>query len=878
MGLKNRITNAIAGFRNNSGDQGKSNLPFESLKTNEDRYVDPLIRDNVNDITNPLHRERVAIEDPLACMFFWEFQFEGWADYPKFYESDQIEAPEIMQDIRALLMDLKFKKPAIVAAALKQIHGWQTTIFNLQLDKINLKFELDYTIFSEMQCMYDNTVRENKTILGWNVLLKPKLPLNRTPKNFNLAQTFVPNIRDQPSNIIFDTRGDEKSTWGFGISRLEHTFDPLVKLRMESDADNFRKAIFPMSLYPPDWDEAAIDKFFEKISKISRTTAVAAPAAKDDEGKLYDSIPSFTFMSPAENVKQTGSGQFGGLSSEWTRLLAGFKHTMGYVVGGGAISSSQAAAGVDLDDDVKNDIYEWNLTNQDYIKKFLEWLESKGIIELPESYTIKSHWQWKHDEIMAQQAAMQANQLLMDDEQRDMDKEASAEKKEKENRQVIDITLETLIENKLSDVLKSLLFKRKPSLGKQKAQIQDKIKAEKDFRDIQLTQLDEDPGIAGWQDVNSESGNVLKAALDMGDDNTSPTIYVKYDGNKYYSYQDPDVIGDPQGVFQDILARGGDAIWEHLRASESKRSGFEKGKAPKGSAKTGGGQYPYAGKAHESDYKKERGDPLTAIKQKEIRDDYKQKTAPLRAQLAGVQSAIKTDSKVSKVTKAIGSGIKKAAKFVGRLTNEAVVHELPSRENELDSRHPLLHGYRSISQYCRENHRGKATVYKLFNEIQEHKLRVNAMIWGNSFSAKNPFIYPDNTSKSGYVVEYQCPESIKKLNGKTVPVWIDHRGKRTPEDYVGTYTINSYDEKNKIENATYDIDWDLVDQWFIRNNEKNWIKPILEKGLKPDTSTEYNCNIKYDKDRKVLIQTDFDLEGLALVKRGNCSKPYCALK
>ena len=369
-----------------------------------------------------MHRERVALEDPLAVMFFWDFNFHGWSKYPKFYESDELGAPEILMDERALLVEMEVKKPAVVQAVLKQCHGWMTGMFKGNYDEAADLLKLDYVLFSEHQCRNENFIRRNKEVLGWRVQMKPHLPFARNPINMDLQEIVVKNVPD--SNIIFDTRGDEKSTWGYGVSRMEKMFDPLTKLRMESDSDSFRKAIYPMGIMPPSWSDDTVDAFFEKASHMSRSTAFTYTAAQDKDGKLYDNIPALTFMSPAAEVKQTGTGQFGGLSTEWTRLLSATKHTMGYIVGGGAISSSEAAAGVDLTDDLQVDIDEWNLVNKSFIKKFMKWLELQGVIPpLPPSYTIKCHWQWTHDEMMLQQQAMMERDMAIQDEEMSMQKE-----------------------------------------------------------------------------------------------------------------------------------------------------------------------------------------------------------------------------------------------------------------------------------------------------------------------------------------------------------------------------------------------------------------------------------------------------------------------
>lgn len=820
--LTSRLNKA---FRRNAKPLGMKTAYEDMFKTNSDRYTDRLVIDGIQNIMNPVHRERVAYEDPLCRLFTWDFQMKGWDEYPKFYESDQLDAPEIMPEVRALLMDLKFHQPAIVQGVLKQIHGWETTIMDIRIDQTKTKLELDYTIFSERQCYPQDIIREGKQVKAWRVQLFPQLPLNRTPMSANLEQITIPNGKP---NILFDTRGEELSSWGYGYSKLEHLWDPITKLRLESDADSFRKAIFPISIYPPDWEQPEIDKFFEKMSNLSRTTAAAFPAAQDGEGKLYDTIPSLTFMSPSDDAKQSGSGQFGGLSSEWTRLLSASKHTMGYITGGGAISASQSAAGVDLSDDEQENIYEWNLINKTYIRKFLTYLEQKGVIELPPSFTIKCAWQWKHDEMMVMQSLMAENQILAENEAK------SQQKEEKENA-LVD-TLKQLIDHRKTSLTQSQSLTPQPTPSGIPPTPNNSTTVTKASK-IEPATYKGDPQGLGWQPVQSASGNVKRAA--MIDDQT---IIVDYEGGMYeYSDKDGTITGrgtTMKQVFDAILTEGGEATWEYLRAPlavrakdiagrEADPSGYMKGKyhAPKGP------KGPYTGSSHYADYKKISRDPT------------------------------------AKRSIAEGSPMMKELEL-----NSAFA-----------TRHPILQRANSISEAVKDGfywngkvYHSKSKAYEILDMIRTES-RNNSMHMGNSFSTKNPFKYEDRNAPEGYVVEYQCPESIKKLIGTKWPMWIDHRGDRTNEDYVGIYEITGFDEEGGIEIANYDIDWDLVDQWFERSGQSNFTKLPDGQRIIPDTSTEYKCNIKYDKTRNIFIQTDFDMAGVAIVPRGNCASPYCQL-
>jgi len=886
----------------------------------------------------------VAYEDPLASMFTWDFNLYGWTKYPKFYESDELGAPEILQDIRALLMDLKFKKPAVVQAVFKQCHGWMTAIFKGGYDEETDQMKLDYTFFSEHQCKNQDFIRQNKEVLGWRVQFMPHLPFSRNPLNVNLQQVVIPNTPD--SNIIFDTRGDEKSTWGYGISIMEKIFDPLAKLRMESDSDSFRKAIFPMGIMPPDWDDPTIDKFFEKASNMSRSTAFTYSAAVDKDGKLYENIPALTFMSPSDNVKQTGSGQFGGLSAEWTRLLAATKHTMGYIVGGGAISSSQAAAGVDLTDDQKIDINEWNLLNKNFIKKFLKWLEQIGVIPPLPPFTVKCHWEWAHDEMMAQQSLMMERDIAMQDEEAErnsqnpekkenelrknvdrrkeepwerrrrerLSKEAREEdfdigarpktRKEELQREIIDLFEQvpspdrpgTNPEANILDIRKQVLEKTKEisglettsSVSKPKRGLGSALESslkrtkarteESKRRDIakgadtqQLLQLDPEEGtttdiaLNQWLPVNSASGNVEGVYLDEGDGSTIPTIFVSFGGGNIYSYQDTDIT-DPEKTVQKIMADGGEAVWEELRASKSMRSGVKPGKHPKGGAKTGGGKFAYAGSAHMRDYQKARAGPVAQGLTKQIGA-----TDQLSRSLGEQTRQTRERTKALKST-GVKKGISKGIGALGSLYSKAWNNELPS------TKHLLIQKHNSISGIVRDLHHSKTTVYKML-DVSIEVSRQNSMHWGNSFSTTNPFLYENDKFPSGYSVEYQCPKAIQKLIGVSVPVWIEHKNsERTEEEFVGTYNITGWDEQNGKEIANYNIDWDLIDEIFERERVENWIKPLREQGKYPDTSTEYTCKLSYDRERSKYIQTDFNLIGLALVQEGNCSGTVCSIK
>jgi len=386
----------------------------------------------------------------------------------------------------------------------------------------------------------------------------------------------------------------------------------------------------------------------------------------------------------------------------------------------------------------------------------------------------------------------------------------------------------------------------------------------------ELLQLTPSHGTGGevegnqWLPVNSQSGNVEGVYLDEGEAGVAPTIYVSFSGGNIYSYQQDDRMKkDPHQIVSDIMQQGGEAVWEDLRASQAKRSGHKPGE-DMGRPKTGGSKrFAFVGSAHITDYKKERVGPvgqglIILMKQTDILSSaLRQRTTQLRERM--------------KTTKGLGSKVSKGVGALMGMYSKAWKNDYPTT-------HPIIQRYNSISNAARELHKSKNTLYKLM-DVSNDVLRVNSMHWGNSFSTSNPFIYANPDFPSGYAVEYQCPQSIQKLIGVSVPIWIQHKNsQRTEEEFVGTYNITGWDEQNGHEIATYDIDWDLVDEIFERERVENWIKPLRQQGKYPDTSTEYDCKLRYDRERAKFIQTDFNLIGLALVPQGNCSGTACAIK
>jgi len=74
------------------------------------RYVDPLILYKIHNKANAEMREVVAEADPIASVLTHHFAESANTKMIKFYESDQLGSPEILQDFRSMLKLFKFQE------------------------------------------------------------------------------------------------------------------------------------------------------------------------------------------------------------------------------------------------------------------------------------------------------------------------------------------------------------------------------------------------------------------------------------------------------------------------------------------------------------------------------------------------------------------------------------------------------------------------------------------------------------------------------------------------------------------------------------------------------------------------------------------------
>lgn len=406
MGLRQNIQNFFMRKNDSTGLMLQGNSQ-EILWVGKGRYNDPLVLQKIHDVTNPYHRERVGFEDPIAGALLFEYWFRAWNEYPKFYASDEQQAPEIMLKTRLFLTSIKFNQIVTIFQTLQSIHGWCGIKLWIE------NGQLHYFIWSEYQCPPSGIMRDNRDeIQMYQISKRPRIPLNRTTANFR-SDTMLLISRYDP-DVILTTRGSWDATYGFGLSLFEGTWDIFTKLREESHANAFRARIFPKAIVPTDWSDTQVESYFKGIAEMDATNCLIARAGKDATGAMYADIPNVTWDSPGAASKpkssEGGGGVFSDLSSEWVRLCSKTQHSIRYFTGnpGGAL----AAAGVDQYDDVATDILNFSPC-QEFVDKFLQWCMLKAGIQLDyvPGFRMKCAQQWRRDEQALLTQQMQQQQI-----------------------------------------------------------------------------------------------------------------------------------------------------------------------------------------------------------------------------------------------------------------------------------------------------------------------------------------------------------------------------------------------------------------------------------------------------------------------------------
>lgn len=240
-------------------------------------------------------------------------------------------------------------------------------------------------------------------------------------------------------------------------------------------------------------------------------------------------------------------------------------------------------------------------------------------------------------------------------------------------------------------------------------------------------------------------------------------------------------------------------------------------------------------------------------------------------------------------------------KFFGSVMNSDQFYgrQLGLKLNELQTEFPesieddYRYWFESVNKAADELGKGKGTIYEGIRRDEKDQLRYNIVkgeldteksteedwiIILNGFNKYNPFQYMEN---GRIVTEFQCPESTKALVGSSVPFGIYHNLEKKNDSHipdwqkVGEYNIIEFEEEEGTDFTMVKVNKALVKKFFEKMKEDDWVTPSLNKGIVPDISTAYACNVVYNEKNKIRLQKDFKLNSVSFVPKGNCSAPFC---
>ena len=380
----------------------------ETLYTNSERYIDPLVRDKIHNIHIPRHRRRVSREDPLGQFLTGLFAFQAWAKFPKFFDSEEPEAEEIMQETRTLCKELNLWQPFAEYTRELATHGGHTHLYFWIEEG-----ELRYKIYTPEDIDIIKVDPSNMPIY-WSGSGKMPRVMDHKFRGFYKPEKF--ELVKGMEGLITHCRGDEKATHGQGESRFEGGWDPITKLRQGSHGDMFRKSIFPICIFPPQWSKEQAEKFFQKVSKLDSTTALAYRAAEDSTGKLYPDIPAVSWISPGtDSSSPSQSPGLRGEDPEYMRFFGRYGIAMREFTGDPMGTESGAES--DVSEKYEKNIVEFNLY-RDIVTKTLEKFVEWGWIqwEVQPGFVVKGHWEYERDQMMAQQAEMMERDMAATEE------------------------------------------------------------------------------------------------------------------------------------------------------------------------------------------------------------------------------------------------------------------------------------------------------------------------------------------------------------------------------------------------------------------------------------------------------------------------------
>jgi hypothetical protein len=369
-------------------------------------YISYVVKNKYYDYYNIKHRVAVCKMDAVAKRLTYIWAKVATSKTFKFYSSHEIDAVEVMEDIRAKWVDLNCNEILRKCIVPMVRDGYAL------LELIKKDESLDYEVYGEYECPPTLWIRrsDNK-ILAYKIQYTPKpRGLGSSASMLQISTRGIDNLRmvnktKNPREIIHMEYGE--ANYGLGMPLIEGAWDPIMKLVGVSHQEMLdRRSIPTLHLLEDDYDEnhTKAKDMLTMVANSDQDTARLWYHPENAKGEILE-YPKFAYESPTTNPNYSNrneksgisTGDYGNVSSEWTRLTTVTGHTINYFMGNraGAVVGSET----DKESDDEQETIDFAQI-EIIIRKILEWLDSKDIITLPkESFVIKYWKDWEHIEL-----------------------------------------------------------------------------------------------------------------------------------------------------------------------------------------------------------------------------------------------------------------------------------------------------------------------------------------------------------------------------------------------------------------------------------------------------------------------------------------------
>lgn len=915
MTILERINNA---FRRNTNP---SPVIDEALYSSGYAYVDPLVFKGHNNFLNIIDKRASMYGDAIVNTLTL-----GWASVAttktfKFYDSHEVTGQEVMQEWRAWWMQNNLDE--LLKAIIPHFCMDGRILLDVYFDEIQ---SIKYEVYGSYECDAIHWTRDDdNNVIHYNVKFVPfPTPWGWASGNSNCKK--VDKEYDMGELLHF-TRGDWN--YGLGRSRVLPAWDSIVKLRIGSYADFFRRDLRYIVAVPEGWKKKRIESFaesFEDMMRGSRRMFVYKMEQSKDPSKTPLELPRFGLESLARpSPKPMSQSEAGGQllrDPEWARLLSATRLTENYFIGNqaGAVTGSE----VDLTRDFYTECEEFNLL-EPVIKGLITFFAQVGLIpEPPTDYVIKYWKDWEHIEKanqLAEEEMMMGEQSTEETKRSDVKQNIKYKVKDKENSDYGERLGRTTEKcprcgetgGKTIYLRGGVKTVRCPNCGHSWELGTFKTKSLYDKRNETYNHAVEEMVIYA-----------LRNNIDFPETPVSSTwietvsvkdkrLWVKipgWDKGPYAGYE----FSDNETAFEagiEMLSSGskGGYMWDNIWAGGGKGprptqpginehiKGIHYAQSPFGAEEqvSGFGTFeqrkegllnPPEGFIGTEKTRRPLGMKETATASPSAipsyvpfsETTYDQPIATVGGETVYTGGYEYNPQSITSSTKT-GVGAKRTP---GRSTTRPSV--VPYNPTLRLHSAPKLNSQAYIMRLAEKLNwnMSKSTAQKikeLFNYNESNNIpRYNSFVVGNVMDFDIILRYPDNPNG-----EKACPKAWKKINAHEGDLYLyedlGHGGMRYN---VGKYKYWWDDKENKNmivynKEEVFEELHKLLNQWGVRNSR---ILSKISKGEAPDLSTEYYCS--YEEREGIQYQVNFHnsygdpiFEGIAIVERGNCSAPAC---